>query len=117
MTKGKKKLFSVILTIVLAVASLQTYSVTAYATADSSEASTSENTDNSENIDNIISFLKDMKGNIIEIELLKGHDLGRNKYLSLGYKQPVYKDVNDEQLEIFKNKVKQTGHIVKICKV
>ena len=51
MTKGKKKLFSVILTIVLAVGSLQTYSVTAYATADSSEASTSENTDGSENAD------------------------------------------------------------------
>ncbi len=48
MTKGKKKLFSVILAIVLAVGSLQTYSVTAYATADSSEASTSENANSSE---------------------------------------------------------------------
>lgn len=51
MTKGKKKLFSVIFTIVLAVGSLQAYSVTAYATADSSETSTLENANSSENAD------------------------------------------------------------------
>ncbi len=34
-------------------------------------------TNNVEHIDNIISFLDDMKGNIIEIELLKGHELGK----------------------------------------
>lgn len=74
-------------------------------------------TNNEEHIDNIVSFLKSMKGNIIEIELLKGHDLGKNKYLSLGYRPPIYKAVNNEQLEIFKNKLKKTDHTVKICKV
>lgn len=74
-------------------------------------------TNNKEHIDNIVSFLNDMKGNIIEIELLKGHDLGRNKYLSLGHKPPIYKKVDDEQLEIFKNEIKQTGYAAKICKV
>lgn len=76
-------------------------------------------TDDEENINDIISELKKYENSIIKVELIKGHNLGSEKYESLGKAKPVFKEVNDSFMEQYKKKIE--AHIkkvpVEICKI
>ena len=75
-------------------------------------------TDKQENRQAIIDFLKANKNaNILRIELLKEHDLGKSKYISLGYDPPKYVGASDELMENYCEEIKKTGLEVEICHI
>ncbi len=73
-------------------------------------------TDGEENIDEIVSFLLQFKP--LKIELIKEHNLGKSKYLSLGKKPLELNCVSDEQMERIKAALFDITKLpIEICKV
>ena len=68
-----------------------------------------------ENIELIISFIHEMQIN--KIELIKGHNLGREKAKSIKRKMIDVEDISDTELEILKEKLETSGATVIICEV
>lgn len=80
-------------------------------------------TDGDDNRKRVVNLLKNVKGNILKIELIKEHNLGTRKYQSLidggnDMKLPDYKGVSDELMEKYKKEVEGVVSIqVEVCKI
>ena len=88
-------------------------------------------TDNEKNRKEVIKFIlkyysvkeklfieKQMYNNILKVELIKGHNLGVNKYSFLNYPIPEYKSVSDDFLQIYQRELEdETGIKADICKI
>lgn len=72
-------------------------------------------TDGEENRKNICNILEMYRP--IKVELIKEHNFGKIKYLSLGMKIPIYRGVSDELMEIYKKEIETLGIDVQICKI
>lgn len=80
-------------------------------------------TDGKENRKAISEFLRKYRDKIIKVELIKGHDLGINKYRSLidggnNVSIPAYKGVTGELMELYKKEIiESTGLCTGICTI
>lgn len=75
-------------------------------------------TDDKENRKLIIDELVRYKNSIRKIELLKEHNLGKEKYISLNWKVPEFWGVNDDLMLQYKKEIESVVTIpVEICKI
>lgn len=80
-------------------------------------------TDDSLNVNRVCEFLGNCYGNLLKVEIIKGHDLGKSKYQSLqnagvNIHIPHYIEVNDRLLFEYKKRLeKQVNVPVEICKI
>lgn len=75
-------------------------------------------TDDEENRKLIINELKKYTDSIMKIEIIKEHDFGKSKYISLGRKEPEFIGVSDELMELYKKEIELAIDIpVEICKI
>lgn len=76
-------------------------------------------TDDEDNIRSIIDVIKEYRASIKKVELIKGHNLGDNKYVSLGKDVPEKAEVSDLFLEEYRKKIINTVDKVnvEICKI
>ena len=75
-------------------------------------------TDDAENRKLVIEEIKRYETSIIKIEMLKEHNLGKSKYISLGWKEPEFIGVSDELMKQYKKEIEESVSIpVEICKV
>ncbi|OUP22370.1 hypothetical protein B5F29_01110 [Lachnoclostridium sp. An196] len=75
-------------------------------------------TDDTENRMLIATMLNKYKHIVSKVELIKEHNLGIPKYISLDLKVPMYKGVSDElMIEYKKNLELETGIPVDICRI
>ena len=51
----------------------------------------------------------------IKVELIKEHNLGESKYVSLGERVPNYNGVSDELIEKYKTEIENIGIPVQVC--
>ncbi len=73
-------------------------------------------TDEEENREAGIEFVKQCRP--IKVELIKEHNLGSNKYLSLGKDPLILNTVTDEQMQRYQQKIVQrTGLETEICRI
>lgn len=76
-------------------------------------------TDDENNIKCIIDVIREYRASIKKVELIKGHNLGDNKYVSLGKDVPQKAEVSDLFLDEYRMKiieaVEEVG--VEICKI
>ena len=76
-------------------------------------------TDDEDNIRSIIDVIREYSSSIEMVELIKGHNLGDNKYVSLGKDVPQKAEVSDLFLDEYRMKiieaVEEVG--VEICKI
>lgn len=76
-------------------------------------------TDDENNIKCIIDVIREYRASIKKVELIKGHNLGDNKYISLGKDVPQNVEVSDLFLDEYRMKiieaVEEVG--VEICKI
>lgn len=64
-------------------------------------------------------MIKEYRASIKKVELIKGHNLGDNKYVSLGKDVPEKAEVSDLFLEEYRKKIINTVDKVnvEICKI
>lgn len=76
-------------------------------------------TDNEDNIRSIIDVIREYSSSIEMVELIKGHNLGDNKYVSLGKDVPQKAEVSDLFLEEYRKKITDSvkRKCVDICKI
>ena len=75
-------------------------------------------TDDAENRKLVIEEIKQRENSIIKIEMLEEHNLGKSKYISLGWKEPEFIGVSDELMEQYKKEIEERVSIpVEICKL
>ena len=75
-------------------------------------------TDDETNRKLIIEELQKYKNSILKIEMLKEHNLGKAKYISLGWKAPEFIGVSDELMLQYKKAIGDSVDIpVEICKI
>ena len=76
-------------------------------------------TDNEDNIRSIIDVIREYSSSIEKVELIKGHNLGDNKYVTLGKEIPKKAEVSDLFLEEYKKKIMDTVDAVgvEICRI
>lgn len=76
-------------------------------------------TDDENNIKCIIDVIREYRSSIEKVELIKGHNLGDNKYVTLGKEIPKKAEVSDLFLEEYKKKIMDTVDAVgvEICKI
>ena len=76
-------------------------------------------TDDENNIKCIIDVIKEYIASIKKVELIKGHNLGDNKYVTLGKEVPEKAEVSDLFLEEYRKKITEVvaGVGVEICKI
>lgn len=74
-------------------------------------------TDNGENRKAVLDLLKKYGKQIIKVELIREHNLGEPKYISLGMPVPEYKGVGDELLKKYRAEIVTLGIPVEICSV
>lgn len=75
-------------------------------------------TDDTENRDLVIKELRKYKENILKVELIKGHNLGASKYLSLGLPVPEYHEVKMELMKLYKSEIEKNTYIpTEICEI
>lgn len=72
-------------------------------------------TDSKKNRDAIIDIIKSYRP--IKVELIKGHNLGNSKYLSLGKEVPEFYEVTDTFLEEYLVMIQALGIEAEICKI
>lgn len=70
-------------------------------------------TDN--NIKSILEFLKLYKP--LKVEIFKIHRLGEKKYKTLNKKMPIFKEINDSEVEKIKMQIEKLGIKVEYCKI
>lgn len=74
-------------------------------------------TDDKKNRLAVCELVKMYKSEILKIELIKEHDLGKIKYKSLGMEMS-YSGVDDELMELYKSEIEDIVNIpVEICKI
>lgn len=66
-------------------------------------------TDRDENISEIIKLIKEFKP--AKVELIKGHNLGKSKYISLGIEPPEFNSIADEKMDKICNDIKKNCKI------
>lgn len=78
-----------------------------------------DNADDENNIKCIIDVIREYRASIKKVELIKGHNLGDNKYVSLGKEVPQKAEVSDQFLEEYRKKITEVvaGVGVEICKL
>lgn len=76
-------------------------------------------TDDENNIKCIIDVIREYRSSIEKVELIKGHNLGDNKYVTLGKEVPKKAEVSDLFLDEYRMKIVESfeGICVKICKI
>jgi pyruvate formate lyase activating enzyme len=80
-------------------------------------------TDGDDNRRRVVELIKNSKGNILKIELIKEHNLGTSKYQSLidgenDIKLPVYSGVSDDLMEQYKKEIQKVTDVpVEVCKI
>lgn len=76
-------------------------------------------TDDEDNIRSIIDVIREYRASIKKIELIKGHNLGDNNYVSLGKEIPQKAEVSDLFLEEYRVKILNTVEDVEVevCKI
>lgn len=76
-------------------------------------------TDGENNIKCIIDVIREYRSSIEKVELIKGHNLGDNKYVTLGKEIPKKAEVSDLFLEEYKKKIMDTVDAVgvEICRI
>lgn len=76
-------------------------------------------TDDEDNIKSIIDVIKEYRASIKMVELIKGHNLGDNKYVTLGRDVPQKAEVSDLFLEEYRMKILNTVEDVEVevCKI
>lgn len=76
-------------------------------------------TDDEDNIKCIINVIREYRSSIKKVGLIKGHNLGDNKYISLGKDVPQKAEVSDLFLEEYRMKITEVvaGVGVEICKI
>ena len=76
-------------------------------------------TDDENDIKCIIDVIRESRSSIKKVELIKGHNLGDNKYVSLGKEVPQKAEVSDLFLEEYRMKITEVvaGVGVEICKI
>lgn len=76
-------------------------------------------TDDEDNIRSIIDVIREYRASIKKVELIKGHNLGDNKYVSLGKEVPKKAEVSDLFLEEYRKKITEVvaGVGVGICSI
>lgn len=76
-------------------------------------------TDDENNIKCIIDVIREYRSSIEKVELIKGHNLGDNKYVTLGKEIPKKAEVSDLFLEEYKKKIMDTVDAVgvEICRI
>ena len=76
-------------------------------------------TDDENNIKCIIDVIREYSSSIEKVELIKGHNLGDNKYVTLGKEIPKKAEVSDLFLEEYKKKIMDTVDAVgvEICRI
>lgn len=76
-------------------------------------------TDDENNIKCIIDVIREYSSSIEKVELIKGHNLGDNKYVSLGKDVPQKAEVSDLFLEEYRMKILNTVEDVEVevCKI
>lgn len=75
-------------------------------------------TDDVENRKLVIEEIKRHESSIVKIEMLKEHNLGKSKYISLGLEPPEFYGVSDELMEQYKKEIEEAVDIpVEICKI
>lgn len=76
-------------------------------------------TDDVYNIRSIIDVIREYRSSIKNVELIKGHNLGDNKYISLGKNVPQKAEVSDLFLEEYRKKIIDSVEcvLVDICRI
>lgn len=76
-------------------------------------------TDDEDNIRSIIDVIREYSSSIEMVELIKGHNLGDNKYVSLGKDVPQKAEVSDLFLEEYRKKIIDSVEcvLVDICRI
>ena len=72
-------------------------------------------TDSKENRNAIINIIKSYRP--VKVELIKGHNLGNSKYLSLGKEVPEFHEVMDTFLDEYWRMIQVLGIEAEICKI
>ncbi len=76
-------------------------------------------TDDEDNIRSIIDVIREYRSSIKKVGLIKGHNLGDNKYISLGKDVPQKAEVSDLFLEEYRKKIIDSVEcvLVDICRI
>lgn len=76
-------------------------------------------TDDEDNIRSIMDVIREYRASIKKVELIKGHNLGDNKYVSLGKEVPQKAEVSDLFLDENRMKILNTVEDVEVevCKI
>lgn len=76
-------------------------------------------TDDVYNVRSIIDVIREYRSSIKNVELIKGHNLGDNKYISLGKNVPQKAEVSDLFLEEYRKKIIDSVEcvLVDICRI
>lgn len=72
-------------------------------------------TDTKENMDKVLGLLRNYMPE--KVELIKGHNLGDEKYKSLGMPIPGYREVSNEFLKEYKKAIDNLGIPCEICQI
>ncbi len=67
------------------------------------------------NIEEILKFLQEYKPKLVQV--FKLHRLGEKKYKTLNKKMPEFKNITDEEINSFMNKIKELKINVEYCKI
>lgn len=68
------------------------------------------------NIQQIISW-KSLYKNLLKVEIIKGHNLGEEKYQSLGLETPKFKEVDDNSFQIYVERLRESGIVCEVCRI
>lgn len=74
-------------------------------------------TDDEENRKAVLELLGKYKRRVMKVELIREHNLGESKYVSLGMPIPEYKGVSDELMDKYRMELVALGVPVEICNV
>lgn len=76
-------------------------------------------TEDEDNIRSIIDVIREYRASIKKVELIKGHNLGDNKYVTLGRDVPQKAEVSDLFLEAYRMRILNTVEDVEVdvCKI
>lgn len=76
-------------------------------------------TEDEDNIRSIIDVIREYRASIKKVELIKGHNLGDNKYVTLGRDVPQKAEVSDLFLEAYRMRILNTVENVEVdvCKI
>ena len=68
------------------------------------------------NIQQILTW-KSLYKNLLKVEVIKGHNLGEDKYKSLGMELPMFLEVNDDALCVYIENLSKCGMPCEVCKI